>query len=87
MHPTKNETPQSLFNPLKNDFNIEMLNDQNEVISFTIRAHESESFPTYIADHIEKHLIQQIFNEEGKWDFDQDIQKEEIRKRVEMIDL
>lgn len=64
-----------------------MLNLQNEEVSFTIRAHESESFPISTANFIEKRLIDELFNEYGDYAKDPDPQREEFRKQIEMVEL
>ena len=45
-----------LFNPLLTDFSVKF-NDGSGQKEYTIKAREIASFPTPIANHIKKHLI------------------------------
>lgn len=60
---TKDETPKSLFNPLFEDFVVQMADEENNPHIYILHAQEVETFPAYIANHIEKKLAQKIYIE------------------------
>lgn len=61
----RDETPKSLYNPLTEDFTVTYRDDNNTPIPYTIHAGEIETFPKYLADHIEKHLAQKLVFDRG----------------------
>ena len=61
----RDETPISLFNPLKEDFIIEEKDDNNKPVKYTIPSLEIATFPAYQANIIKKHLIDALVNDRG----------------------
>lgn len=61
--PHKDETPKSLFNPLLEDFTVQMADDDNQPHTYVLHSKKIETFPTYIANHIEKKLAETIYLE------------------------
>lgn len=61
--PHRDETPKSLFNPLLEDFKVQMADDENKLHFYTLHSQEIETFPAYIANHIEKQLAEKIYLE------------------------
>ena len=86
-HLTKrNETPQSVFNPLHFDFKTTYRNDDNSLREYVVRSMEIETFPAYIANHVAKHLIDAVQNE--RHILGTDLKAiEEIRKEVVVDEL
>jgi hypothetical protein len=84
--PQRNETPKSIFNPLKTDFVTEIRDDDNQNRKYFIRSMEIDTFPAYIARHIANHLITAVQNERG---INSTNEKaiEEIRKEIEVSGL
>lgn len=81
----KNETPKTLFNPTKEEFVVQLRNDDNTYSNYIIHAMDMATFPTYIADRIEKRLVDKIFFERGvkeNSEIDMAKIKEEIQVRV-----
>lgn len=78
-----NQTPRNLFNPLLEDFTITHLDDELNPHVYTLHGMEIGTFPTYIADYIEKHLIDHIGNYRG-WEPNTQSQMEHIRREVEV---
>lgn len=79
-HP--NQKLKHLFNPLAEDFTVEHLNDENQPESYTIHGLEIGTFPTYLADYIEIHLVDHIGNYRG-WEKNTELQKQHIREEIE----
>lgn len=77
----RNDTPKSLFNPLKTDFICPLRDDKNIYHNYKIRSMEIESFPTWMAEVIIKHLIVAVQNERKVNPIDIEA-IEEIRKEV-----
>jgi hypothetical protein len=78
----KDESPKSLFNPMKSDAVFSIRDDQNVPQIYIIHSMEIETYPTYLADIIIKKLITAIQNERGVLGTNlKGI--EEIRKEVE----
>ncbi len=67
MHlPTKPDTtPKSIYNPSKEDFTTTFANEENVPIPYTAPSQEISTFPTYIANHIAKHLCHKLIMERG----------------------
>lgn len=59
--PQKDETPKSIFNPLLEDFIVTMADENNLPHIYTLHAQEIDTFPTYIANFIEKKLAEKIY--------------------------
>jgi hypothetical protein len=82
----KDETPQSVFNPLRVDFIDKIRDDNNVIREYKVRSMEIETFPAYIATHIVKHLITAVQNERHILGTDlkalEDIRKEVIVNEV-----
>lgn len=60
-----NLTPKHIWNPLATDFTTTYANENNEPISYTCPSLRISTFPTYIADHMAKHLAQEIVGHRG----------------------
>lgn len=60
-----NTTLKYLFNPLTEDFTTTYANDANKPITYTCPSMKISEFPTYLADHIAKHLAQKIVFKRG----------------------
>lgn len=74
--PTPNRTPKAIYNPLYEDFSCNYATDNNPPITYTIHALEIETFPTYLADHIAKHLAQHVLGVRGiQTNYDDDFKK------------
>jgi len=59
----RNDAPKSVFNPLSRDFRAKYRNDDNTQVEYVIRSMEIETFPTYLADHMIKHLVEEVAND------------------------
>ena len=82
----RDNTPKSVFNPLKYDFKTTYRDDNNHQREYFIRSMEIETFPAYIADHMVKHLIDAVQNE--RHILGTDLKAiEEIRKEVVVDEL
>lgn len=57
----RDNTPTVLYNPLTEDFTVQMADEENNPHQYTIHAGEVETFPAYIANHIRKHLASKIY--------------------------
>ena len=77
-----NQTPKSLYNPLATDFTVQMRDDDNMQIPYTIPAGEMKTFPAYIADYIERHLLDALYHLEGNPKNDRDIEKAKLLERI-----
>jgi hypothetical protein len=62
-HITRDETLKTIFNPLKRDFVDRIRDDDNQEREYKIRSMETGTFPTYITNHVRKHLIDAVKNE------------------------
>ena len=82
----RNDTPKSIFNPLKTDLDISYRDDNNTIRQYKVRSMEISTFPTYLADHIIKKLITAVQNERSINPID-DKKVEEIRKEIEVSGL
>lgn len=76
-----NQKPRHLFNPLIEDFSVPCLDDNNVEHTYTIHGMEVETFPTYLADYIEKHLIDHILNKRGL-EPNVELQKKAIQQEI-----
>lgn len=56
----RDETPVDFFNPLASDFTVEMFDEQNNAVSYTIPAQQLATYPKYIADFIIRHLTEAV---------------------------
>jgi hypothetical protein len=54
-----------LFNPLKDDFSYEWLNDDNDKIVLSIPGREIAYFDKPRAEFLAKHLADAVYNERG----------------------
>lgn len=84
--PKRNDTPRSLFNPLRTDFVAEIRDEHNVQQKYVIRSMEIETFPAWLANIIMKHLIVAVQNERHINPLDP-IATEEIRKEIEVDEL
>jgi hypothetical protein len=78
----KDETPQSVFNPLRVDFIDKIRDDNNVIREYKVRSMEIETFPAYLADRIRRDLITAIKNERK-----QILNQEEENKIAKEIDI
>ena len=84
--PQPNRTPKYIHNPLFEDFSVNYATDEGPSITYTIHAQDIQAFPTYLANHITKHLAHHIVTTRGvKTNYDDDL-KEAIRE-IEDVDL
>jgi len=79
----RDDTPKSLFNPLKDNFVTEIRDDNNIPQTYTIPSMEIATFPAYLAERIEKDLITTIKNERKLTIITPD-KENEIRKEIEL---
>jgi len=77
----RDDSPKSLFNPLKIDFVTSMRDNNNISRNYTIPSMEIATFPKYLADRIENDLITTIKNER-KMGFITAERENEIKKEV-----
>ena len=82
--PNRNDTPKSLFNPLKVDFIAEIRDDNNQKQTYIIHSMEIETFPSWLADILEKKLITQVKYDRNVGLFSQE-EENKIRKEVEVV--
>jgi len=82
----RDETPKSVFNPLRYDFKTTYRNDDNSFREYMVRSMEIETFPAYIANHVIKHLIDAVQNERHVLGTDLKA-IEEIRKEIEVNEI
>lgn len=73
-------TPKKIFNPDTEDFSV-MFALEKIPEKYTIRSRETLTFPTYLADHITKHLVQYIVLKRGvKTNYEDEYEK--VKKEV-----
>ena len=73
----------ALFNPLFSDFTWEYLNDNNQPTQATMPGYQISRFPVWLADLMEKHLIDHILNERGiKTSYEVD--RAELKEQIEI---
>lgn len=63
--PTRNSNPVTVYNPLKNDFTVTYATDDGPPLPYTVPSLDTATFPSYIADHVKKHLAQAVLNARG----------------------
>ena len=80
----RNETPKSVFNPLKTDFICTLRDDQNVSQTYIIHSMEIETYPAYIADVLMKKLITAIKNARNVNPISLE-EEEKIKKEVEVV--
>ena len=78
----RDDTPKSLFNPIKDDFIAEIRDDHNIKQTYIIHSMEIETFPAWLADILTKKLITAVKNER-QIGFSPELE-EEIRKEIEI---
>lgn len=86
MNPTewkRDETPKNVFNPLNDDVSVRYRNDKNEEKSIIVPFFKSTTYPTYLADHIIKHLVDAIIIDR-KLGYVTPEKRAEIQKEVEV---
>lgn len=80
----RNDTPKSLFNPLKIDFVTEIRDEHNVLQTYIVHSMEIETFPTWLANILEKKLITMIKNERNINPI-YSSEDEKIKKEVEVV--
>ena len=80
----RNDTPKSLFNPMKADFVALIRDDSNKQQTYIIHSLEIETFPTWLAEVLEKKLINEIKISRGTSLFSKE-EEDKIKKEVEVI--
>lgn len=84
--PQPNRTPKYIHNPLYEDFSCTYATDDGPPITYTLHAQDIEKFPTYLANHIAKHLAQHIVGVRGvKTNYDDDFKA--ALKEIEDVEL
>lgn len=79
----RNSKPVSLYNPLRSDFTVTYATDDGPPMPYTIPSLEIKTFPSYIADHIKKHLAQEVIGSRGvRLNYDDDYK--EALKEIEV---
>lgn len=74
--PQPNNKPKSIYNPDKEDFTASYANEDNTPAEYTLHAGEIETYPTYLADHIAKHLAHKLVTTRGiKTNYEDDIKE------------
>ena len=81
----RDDSPKSIFNPLRYDFVDGIRDDDNKIRQYTIRSMEIETFPTYLANHIVKNLIVAVQNERSVSSTNEKAM-EDIKKEIEVND-
>lgn len=82
--PQRNDTPKSLFNPLKNDFIAQIRDDKNVQQTYIVHSLEIETFPTWLAEVLEKKLVNEIKISRGASLFSKE-EEDKIKKEVEVV--
>ena len=59
---SKDETLVTLYNPIDKEVRVEILDDENIPVKYVLEPYHSYTFPKYIGDIIEKHLLDAIKN-------------------------
>lgn len=59
------ETPTTIYNPLKEDFDVFFAHDNEAPTKYTIHSQEAQTYPKYLADHIAKHLTHAVVMKRG----------------------
>lgn len=80
----KDDSPKSIFNPMKIDFIDEIRDDDNKVKKYVVPSFEIADFPTYITNRIIEDLILAVMNEREISPFDEEKMKE-IRQEIEVV--
>lgn len=79
--PQPNSEPKHLYNPSKEDFSVNYAFEKENPKTYTIHAGEIASFPSYLADHIAKHLSRYILGQRKiKTNYEDDLK--EILKEI-----
>lgn len=86
MQTSPNLKPKPLYNPLTHDFSWEYKDDDNNQHIAVCRALEITYFPTWLADLVMKHLIDEVY-ENRKPKQNPELDREMIQKEVEITDL
>lgn len=81
--PNRDDSSRSLFNPLKTDFIAEIRDDHNKSQTYIIHSMEIETFPTWLADVLEKKLITEVKYARNVSLFSKE-EEDKIRKEVEV---
>jgi hypothetical protein len=82
----RDNSPKSLFNPLKTNFITSIRDDNNIPQDYIIRSMEIATFPAYLAKHIIRNLITAVQNEREILSTNLK-EIEEIRKEIEVDEL
>jgi hypothetical protein len=82
----RDDTPKSLFNPLSKDFTTPIRDERNAVQTYTLHSMEIETYPTWLANLIEKDLITAIKNKRNVNPVSE-IEHQKIVKEVEANEL
>jgi len=82
----RNDTPKSLFNPMRKDFICPLRDDNNVFHDYKIRSMEIESFPAYLADVLINHLVNEVQIERNTNPLDEKAMNE-IRKEIIVDEL
>ena len=73
----------AVFNPLLIDFTFKYdVNDDSKPVSFTIHSREIEWYEPYLAKHAKKALSELIFDKQGNYRKDREIQMQQIMKDI-----
>lgn len=80
--PKQDNTPKSLFNPLKTDFVTSIRDENNKLQDYIVHSMEIETYPAYIANIIIKKLITAVkYSRDGVTPEDE----AKIRKEIEVV--
>ena len=79
---TKDETAKTFFSPLSKDLVIEYRNDDGTYQAYIIPMLSPSTYPTYLADHFIKHIVDAVINERGLGYITPE-ERAEIQKEVE----
>ncbi len=80
----RDETPKSIFNPLKTDFVTSIRGNDNIPKDYIVHSMEIETYPAYIANIIIKKLITAVKYDRSV-DLNSQVDEEKIRKEVEVV--
>lgn len=79
----RDDTPKSIFNPMRIDFITSIRDDDNKPKDYIILSMESKTYPAYITNIIIKKLIRAIQDERSVNYLDKE-KEDEIRKEIEV---
>jgi len=74
----------TIYNPLLEDFSVEYDQCGDNHKTITIKAGDVKQFEDWEADHLKKHLVDRLLNENPPSDHNRDAKRLELEKIVEV---